>query len=314
MISTLNGWPCFSKKASPSSGGRTLRTNGWSALTDSAMRASICGQVVGRQRARQLEVVVEAVGDGRADAQLRVGEQVEHRLGHDVRRRVAHGIERVTGVGVEQLLGRLALGRLERQLFCSFSTTIGSLRESKTSRPSTPRRDERREPPAVPPALATPQRSRQVAHSCCRVNGRRPYRFSGRSRVVRSRPICRPGFQPIDPGSLWPGSDRARPARRFQSCSQYTATHAQRGIPPPHLSFQRHAGLHVICTRHGPTAPISPSDALAAADPEPAGDLLTLVRSRWGHGTRPPWPLVCKSRAISPGGFAWTGVALRTRP
>jgi hypothetical protein len=43
-------------------------------------------QVVGRQRSVELEVVVEAVGDRRADPELRARVQVEDRLGHDVRR------------------------------------------------------------------------------------------------------------------------------------------------------------------------------------------------------------------------------------
>ena len=52
-------------------------------------------EVVGRQRARQQEVVVEAVGDGRPDAELRAREQVQDRLGHDVGGAVAHRPELV---------------------------------------------------------------------------------------------------------------------------------------------------------------------------------------------------------------------------
>ena len=70
-------------------------------------------EVVGRQRPGQLEVVVEAVADGRPDAQARVGEDPQHRLRHDVRRRVAHRIKGVAGVGVEELLGRPASGGLQ---------------------------------------------------------------------------------------------------------------------------------------------------------------------------------------------------------
>ena len=43
-------------------------------------------EVIRRQRARKPEVVVEATLDGRADAELRVGEEPEHRLCHHVRR------------------------------------------------------------------------------------------------------------------------------------------------------------------------------------------------------------------------------------
>ncbi len=54
-------------------------------------------QVVGREGAGQVEVVVEAILDRRADAELGFGEEFEHRLGHDVRRRVAHPFEIVHG-------------------------------------------------------------------------------------------------------------------------------------------------------------------------------------------------------------------------
>ncbi len=70
-------------------------------------------QVVGRQRPRQVEVVVEAVLDCRPDAELRAREQVEHRLGHHVRRGMAHRVELAVGAGVEQLVGRPAFGRNE---------------------------------------------------------------------------------------------------------------------------------------------------------------------------------------------------------
>ena len=73
-------------------------------------------QVVGRERARQQQVVVEAVGDGRADPELGAREQVHDRLGQDVRRRVAHRVELAAGAVVQQLVGRAALGRLEADL------------------------------------------------------------------------------------------------------------------------------------------------------------------------------------------------------
>ncbi len=44
------------------------------------------GQVLGGQGTRQIEVVVEAVGDGRPDSELGLaGEHLHHRLGHHVR-------------------------------------------------------------------------------------------------------------------------------------------------------------------------------------------------------------------------------------
>ena len=92
-------------------------------------------QILGRQRAGQLEVVVEAVLDGRADAQLRAGEQVHDGLGHDVRGRVAHRVERIAGMGVEQLLGRPALGRLERELFLLYFLVLDRLVDHRCSPP-----------------------------------------------------------------------------------------------------------------------------------------------------------------------------------
>ena len=52
-------------------------------------------EVLGREGRRDLEVVVEAVVDGRAEADLRVGAQPSHRRGEDVRGRVAQHRERV---------------------------------------------------------------------------------------------------------------------------------------------------------------------------------------------------------------------------
>ena len=54
-----------------------------------------------RQRPRQVEVVVEAVLDGRTDAELRVGEDVEHGGRQHVRRTVTHRREVVFGAGTQ---------------------------------------------------------------------------------------------------------------------------------------------------------------------------------------------------------------------
>src|SRR5437763_70144 len=50
-------------------------------------------QILGCERARQVEVVVEAVLDPGADAQLGVREQFQYRLGHDMREAVPHGVQ-----------------------------------------------------------------------------------------------------------------------------------------------------------------------------------------------------------------------------
>ena len=58
-------------------------------------------EVGGRQRPRQVEVVVEAVLDGRTDGELRVGEDVENGGSHHVRRAVTHRGEVVHGPGAQ---------------------------------------------------------------------------------------------------------------------------------------------------------------------------------------------------------------------
>ena len=57
------------------------------------MTASMRAQILGGERLRLGEVVVEAVLDGRTDGHLHVGEQALHRLRHHVRGGVAHGVE-----------------------------------------------------------------------------------------------------------------------------------------------------------------------------------------------------------------------------
>ncbi len=51
-------------------------------------------EVIGRQRARQLEVVVVAVLDGRPVCEAGIGEHLQHRRGHDMRGGVAHPVKR----------------------------------------------------------------------------------------------------------------------------------------------------------------------------------------------------------------------------
>ena len=63
------------------------------------------GQVVGRERARQEQVVVEAVVDDRTDPQLRAREHVHDRFGEDVRSRVAHRTELAARAMIHQLGG-----------------------------------------------------------------------------------------------------------------------------------------------------------------------------------------------------------------
>ena len=69
-------------------------------------------------RLGELEVVVEAVLDRRADRDLHAGVEPPHRLGEQVRGRVAEDVERV-GVGLVargQDLDRLAVGERRAQV------------------------------------------------------------------------------------------------------------------------------------------------------------------------------------------------------
>ena len=68
------------------------------------------GDVLGRERALDVEVVVEAVGDRRADPELGVGEEILHRLGHDVSGRVADDRPALVGVGRDRLDDVAVLG------------------------------------------------------------------------------------------------------------------------------------------------------------------------------------------------------------
>ena len=120
-------------------------------------------EVVGRQRPRQLEVVVEAVVDDRTDAELRAREQVQHGLGHDVGGGVAHRVELAGGAGVQQLVGRPALGRVEQRLVRRLAARqlfglAHGVRLLRIAKPLVHRQDERFTP-AVPPAFAGPARA-----------------------------------------------------------------------------------------------------------------------------------------------------------
>ncbi len=72
-------------------------------LDDLLHRGLEGGEVVGGERGVDVEVVVEAVGDGRADAELRVGSQLLHGLGEDVGGGVADDAAAVLGVGGDGL-------------------------------------------------------------------------------------------------------------------------------------------------------------------------------------------------------------------
>ncbi len=69
-----------------------------------------------REGPRQVEVVVEAVLDGRPDAEASAREQVHDGLCHHVRRAVTHRIDGGVSPRVQQLFRRASLGGLERDV------------------------------------------------------------------------------------------------------------------------------------------------------------------------------------------------------
>src|SRR5664280_73315 len=72
---------------------------------DRGMHGRLDGcKVVRGQRARQQEVVVEAVVYRRADAELGIGKHAKDSLGHHVCGRVAHGVDLGVSPGIEKLL------------------------------------------------------------------------------------------------------------------------------------------------------------------------------------------------------------------
>ncbi len=79
-------------------------------LADDALHLLLDGlQVFGRERVDVAEVEVEAVGDRRADAEVRLRLDALHGLGHDVRGRVAQDRQTVGAVdqhGLDRVIGR----------------------------------------------------------------------------------------------------------------------------------------------------------------------------------------------------------------
>jgi hypothetical protein len=84
-------------------------------------------QILRRERARELEVVVEAALDGWADAQLGAREEIHHGLRHDVRRGVTHRVEGIAGERLEHLVGGALGGHHEVVLVVFRLRLAGSL-------------------------------------------------------------------------------------------------------------------------------------------------------------------------------------------
>ena len=124
-------------------------------------------QVVGRQRSRQQEVVIEAVLDDRADAELRPRKHVEDGFGKDMGGAMAHRAELTGGAVVHQLRGATPFRRLEEDVVVRHLVDLVLLVVSHSVSPENqqtphPLQDERFDPPAVPPAFAVPCRLRAL--------------------------------------------------------------------------------------------------------------------------------------------------------
>ena len=117
-------------------------------------------EVGGRQRARQVEVVIEAVLDGGTDAELRLGEELEHGRGHHVRRAVTHRGE-VVAVARPQV-GRGVAAQLVR---VDRHAPKGSANADAERRCRTPAGAPRPKPGTLTPARVE-QRARQTRFIC----------------------------------------------------------------------------------------------------------------------------------------------------
>ena len=171
-------------------------------------------QILVGQRTRQLEVVVEAVGDRRPETELRVGEEIEHRARHDVRGRMP---ERVQLVGT---VIRLAVGLRHRRLPAGTKKRLrprsSSGREALCSRGSTRVplvRRSRRLYGACPhrSAVVTPSRIGRLTPS--------PVRFRSHKRrsAVRVVALVNHTRRKNEAGPFGPASPRAR-------CQRYGRT------------------------------------------------------------------------------------------
>ena len=79
-------------------------------------------QIIGRQRARQVEIVVEPVGDRRPNRDLALGKQLQHHLRQHMRRGVPHPTQPLLGVHLvragNRRADRLLINLLLRHLCC----------------------------------------------------------------------------------------------------------------------------------------------------------------------------------------------------
>ena len=116
--STLYGSPSASKRSRASSREISSRDHSRPSAISRRTSSSISLEVGVADRLRELEVVVEAVLDRRADRDLHARVEPPHSLGEQVRRRVAQDVERVgvAGVARRQELDLLAVRERQPQV------------------------------------------------------------------------------------------------------------------------------------------------------------------------------------------------------
>ena len=133
----------------------TRRENRWPCLTISRIRFSMRLEVLRGERLVDVEVVVEAVLDRRADAELGLGEQLLHGLGHDVRGGVPQDVAAVVAGDVHRL-DHVAVAHRRRQVAQLAVDPGGD--DAAARRP--------RAAPAVVPASTTCSLPARVMRSC----------------------------------------------------------------------------------------------------------------------------------------------------
>ncbi len=172
-------------------------------------------EVLGRERAGHVEVVVEAVVDGRPDAKLGAGKRsrtasamtcaAEWRIAP--RSSCAPASSSSSAEPRSGASKNSSSGGPSSATGACWSAIVPPPENHATSRPA----GTRGRSPAVPPAFAARQLPSRRARG--RANGRRPGRFAGRSRVVHRGEGDRRAHS-LDP-ALWGASRRPCPDRRI---------------------------------------------------------------------------------------------------
>ena len=318
MISCLKGWSA--KSSRPSSSVCSWRTKGWSSAMISRISASMRSRSSSLKCAPsgQLEVVVEAVLDHRADGVVGARPQPEHGLGQHVGGRVAQHVPAGVGVGGDD-------GHLRRRRAAAASRS--------TSRPST--------------VAATAALARRGPMDCGQLGGRRalgelPRRAVGKTnrddachrapfpaQPARSLLVRTPFVVPQGYWTTPSAPTHRRSERRRRAGAPRRPPAARR--PPPRRGRASAAGRVEVVVERGPhRAPARPSPSPspgALAPQRQAGrrrghvlagapvPVLAGSGGRAGPAARRPGPTPCTGRRRRRGCRAtWTSWCRPGRP